>query len=168
MADRARVMKLADRIKVIVAETLEMRVKDPRLGFITITDARVTGDLREATVFYTVLGDDGERSATAVALDSVKGLLRSEVGRRTGVKFTPTLAFVADAVPESARHIDALLRVARERDASLAQGAAGAVYAGEPDPYRREEDQPEQSAPAEALATEAPTGEPLGEAAERA
>src|SRR5918996_710324 len=99
MADRTRAHKLADRIREIVAETLKHRVKDPRLGFITITDARVTGDLREATVFYTVYGDESERADTAVALESVKGLLRSEVGRQTGIKFTPTLAFVLDADP---------------------------------------------------------------------
>ena len=130
VADRARARKLADRIRVIVAETLEQRVKDPRLGFVTVTDARVTGDLHDATVFYTVYGDDAARADTAVALDSVKGLLRSEVGRQTGVRFTPTLTFVADAVPENAAHIDDLLRKAQESD------AAGASFAGEPEPYR--------------------------------
>ncbi|HEU0213123.1 MAG TPA: 30S ribosome-binding factor RbfA [Jiangellaceae bacterium] len=136
MADRARARKLADRIRVIVAETLERRVKDPRLGFVTVTDARVTGDLHDATVFYTVYGDDAARAETAVALDSVKGLLRSEVGRQTGVRFTPTLTFVADAVPENAAHIDDLLRRAQESDAEVARNAAGASYAGEAEPYR--------------------------------
>ena len=96
MSDRARARKLADRVRVVVAETLEHRVKDPRLGFLTITDARVTGDLREATVFYTVYGDESARAATAAALDSVKGMLRTEGGRQTGVRYTPSLAFVAD------------------------------------------------------------------------
>ena len=102
MSDPARARKLADRIKVVVAETLERRVKDPRLGFVTVTATRVTGDLQHATVFYTVFGDDAEKSATAAALDSARGVLRSEVGRRTGVRLTPTLEFVADAVPENA------------------------------------------------------------------
>lgn len=137
MADRTRAHKLADRIRVIVAEALKHRVKDPRLGFITITDARVTGDLREATVFYTVYGDETERADTAAALESVKGLLRSEVGRQTGVKFTPTLAFVLDAVPESAATIEDLLRRAREADAEVARAAANATYAGDTDPYRK-------------------------------
>jgi len=137
VADRARANKLADRIKVIVAEMLEKRVKDPRLGFVTITDSRVTGDLREATLFYTVYGDETAKADTAAALDSVKGLLRSEVGRQTGVRFTPTIAFVADAVPENAAHIDDLLRKARESDAVVANAAADAVFAGEPDPYRQ-------------------------------
>jgi ribosome-binding factor A len=136
VADRARARKLADRIRVIVAETLEHRVKDPRLGFVTITDARVTGDLHDATVFYTVYGDETDRAESAAALDSVKGLLRSEVGRQTGVRFTPTLTFVADAVPENAARIDDLLRRARESDAAVARNAAKAAFAGDPDPYR--------------------------------
>jgi ribosome-binding factor A len=136
MTDTARARKLADRIRVVVAETLETRVKDPRLGFVTITDARVTGDLREATVFYTVYGDEAERAGTAAALESAKGVLRSEVGRQTGVRFTPTLTFVADAVPENASHIEALLARAKDSDAAVRSNAAGATYAGDADPYR--------------------------------
>ncbi|HVE28024.1 MAG TPA: 30S ribosome-binding factor RbfA [Sporichthya sp.] len=136
----ARARKLADRIKVIVAETLEMKVKDPRLGFITITDVRITGDLREATVFYTVYGSDEDRAGTAAALESAKGVLRSEVGRQTGVKFTPTLAFIADALPDTAKNIDDLLAVAAAADAEVHKRAAGAQFAGEPDPYRKPAD----------------------------
>ena len=136
MADAARARKLADRIKVVVAEMLELRVKDPRLGFVTVTDVRVTNDLQEATVFYTVLGDDTERTGTAAALESAKGVLRAEVGRQTGVRRTPTLAFVADAVPETAKHIEELLAKVAASDAEVLQRAAQASYAGEPDPYR--------------------------------
>ncbi|HSA53250.1 MAG TPA: 30S ribosome-binding factor RbfA [Yinghuangia sp.] len=136
MTDTARARKLADRIKVVVAETLDRRIKDPRLGFVTITDARVTGDLREATVFYTVFGDETEREASAAALESAKGVLRSEVGRQTGVRYTPTLTFVADAVPDTARHIDELLAKAQEADAAVRFTAAGASFAGDADPYR--------------------------------
>jgi ribosome-binding factor A len=132
----ARAAKLADRIKVVVAETLKTRIKDPRLGFVTITDARITGDLREATVFYTVFGDEAERIESAAALESAKGVLRSEVGRQTGVKFTPTLAFVADAIPEGAKQIDELLARAAALDAKVHEAAQGATYAGEADPYR--------------------------------
>ena len=91
MADAARARKLADRIKVVVAETLEMRVKDPRLGFITVTDARVTGDLQQATVFYTVFGDEPRRADTAAALESAEGCCAPRSGRQTGVRLTPTL-----------------------------------------------------------------------------
>jgi ribosome-binding factor A len=142
MADTARARKLADRIHEIVAEALEKRVKDPRLGFVTVTDTRVTGDLQHATVFYTVLGDAEEQAATAAALESAKGVLRSEVGRRTGIRLTPTLEFVADAVPENAAHIDELLQAAAARDAHVAALAASAEYAGEPDPYRHEDEEP--------------------------
>ncbi|MEO6823061.1 MAG: 30S ribosome-binding factor RbfA [Candidatus Nanopelagicales bacterium] len=141
MVDRARARKLADRIRVVVAETLEMRVKDPRLGFITITEARVTNDLHDATVYYTVYGDDQERTATAMALESAKGILRTEVGRQTGVRFTPTLTFVADVVPQTAAHIEDLIAVAAKADAGVHEQAATAVYAGEPDPYRKPRDE---------------------------
>jgi ribosome-binding factor A len=137
-AHEARVRRLADRVRVIVAETLETRVKDPRLGFVTITDARVTNDLREATVFYTVLGSEQEQADTAAALESAKGVLRTEVGRRTGVRHTPSLTFVADAVPENARHIDDLLARAAAHDAAVAEAARDAEPAGDADPYRVE------------------------------
>ena len=136
MVDAARARKLADRIKVVVAETLELRVKDPRLGFITITDVRMTGDLQQATVFYTVFGDEAEQAGTAAALESAKGVLRSEVGRQTGVRHTPSLTFVADAVPENAAHIEDLLAKVAAADAEVHRTAAGATYAGDADPYR--------------------------------
>ncbi|TXH32449.1 MAG: 30S ribosome-binding factor RbfA [Actinobacteria bacterium] len=139
-----RARRLADRIQVIVAEMLERRIKDPRLGFVTVTDVRVTGDLREATVFYTVMGDQAEQEATAQALASATGVIRSEVGKQTGIKFTPTIAFVADAVPENAAHIEDLLRQARERDQEVAGMAASADFAGDPDPYKRPEDEDEE------------------------
>jgi ribosome-binding factor A len=135
-----RVVKLADQIKVIVAEMLERRIKDPRLGFVTVTDVRLTGDSREATVFYTVLGSDTERAGTAAALRSATGLIRSQVGKQLGLKFTPTIEFVPDAVPENARQIDDLLAQARSVDARVAEQAAGAAYAGEADPYKRPEE----------------------------
>jgi ribosome-binding factor A len=133
---QTRVNQLADRIRVIVAQMLERRVKDPRLGFVTVTEARLTGDLRDATVFYTVFGDDQERSGTAAALQSATGLIRSEVGRQLGLRHTPSLTFVPDGVPENAAHIDDLLKKARESDAEVARRAAGATYAGGSDPYR--------------------------------
>jgi ribosome-binding factor A len=134
-----RVVKLADQIKVIVAEMLERRIKDPRLGFVTVTDVRLTGDSREATVFYTVLGSDSERANTAAALSSATGLIRSQVGKQLGLKFTPTIEFVPDAVPENARQIDDLLAQARSVDARVAEQAAGAAYAGEADPYKHDD-----------------------------
>lgn len=136
MADSARARKLADAIQQIVATMLDTRIKDPRLGFVTVTDVRVTGDLQHATVFYTVLGDDDERASSAVALASARGVIRSEVGRRTGVRLTPTLEFVPDALPETAAHLEDALRRAAAEDAALAQQREGAAFAGDADPYR--------------------------------
>ena len=134
-----RVLKLADQIKVIVAEMLERRIKDPRLGFLTVTDVRLTGDSRDATVFYTVLGSEEDHARTAAALRSATGVIRSQVGQQLGLKFTPTIAFVPDAVPENARQIDDLLAQAKSVDARVAEQAAGAAYAGEADPYKHDE-----------------------------
>lgn len=141
-----RVRKIADRIQVIVAEMLERRIKDPRLGFVTVTDVRVTGDTQQATVFYTVLGEDtgpdsgaAAREASAAALESAKGLIRSEVAKQLGMRHAPTLTFVHDALPETARHLDEVLARAKAQDATLA-AERGSTYAGEADPYKRPAD----------------------------
>src|SRR5258707_1200961 len=115
--DRARARRLGEAIARIVAEMLERRIKDPRLGFVTVTEARLTGDLREATVFYTVYGSAEERAASAAALASATGVIRSEVGRQTGLKHTPSITFEPDTVAEPA---------------------------GEPDPYRVRADSGEE------------------------
>jgi len=147
-----RVRKIADRIQVIVAEMLERRIKDPRLGFVTVTDVRVTGDSQQATVFYTVLGaggvdDQASLDSTAAALESAKGLLRSEVAKQLGMRHAPTLTFVHDALPENARHLDEVLARAKALDEEVAARRVE-KYAGEPDPYRkpREADDPTDDA----------------------
>jgi ribosome-binding factor A len=137
MADPARARKLAVRIRQIVSATIEMQIKDPRLGMVTVTDAKVTGDLREATVFYTVYGDETQVADSAKALASATGVLRSAVGKQTGIKFVPTLEFIADIVPDTARELDQALERVRHADAELARIREGAKYAGEPDPYRK-------------------------------
>ncbi|CAM3664454.1 30S ribosome-binding factor RbfA [Kibdelosporangium persicum] len=146
MADPARARKLAKRIKQIVASALEHEVKDPRLTLVTITDVKLTGDLQDATVYYTVFGDslnaEPDTKGAAAALDSAKGVLRSLVGQGTGVRFTPTLTFVADTIPEDARRIDDLLAKVKEADEEVARIATGAKPAGDADPYKapREQD----------------------------
>ncbi len=132
-----RVRKIADRIQVIVAEMLERRIKDPRLGFVTVTDVRLTGDAQQATIFYTVLGEDDDQESTAVALESAKGLLRSEVGKQLGMRHVPSLSFEYDGIPEGARHLDEVLAKAREADAAVAAAREGARPAGEADPYKK-------------------------------
>ena len=140
MADPARAAKMADRIKVIIAKTLERGLKDPRLGFVTITDVRVTGDLQHASVFYTVYGTDEERSESAAALKSATGMLRSEVGKNITARLTPSLEFIPDGIPENAALIDSLLVEARNRDLEVAGLAQTANYAGDEDPYIKPRD----------------------------
>ena len=137
MADPARAMKVADRIKTVTAEGLGQVIKDPDLGFVTITDVRVTGDLQHASIFYTVFGDEKQRAKTAELLASHRGKLRSLVGKNLGIRLTPTLEFFADAIPENAAHMEDLLAKAKARDAEVAAAAAGATYAGEADPYKK-------------------------------
>ncbi|MGY1692092.1 30S ribosome-binding factor RbfA [Geodermatophilus sp. SYSU D01105] len=156
MADPARARKLAVRIRQIVSAAIETQIKDPRLGMVTVTDARVTSDLREATVFYTVYGDPTQVEDSAKALASATGVLRSTVGKQTGIKFVPTLTFVADHVPDTARELDEALERVRHADAELARMREGAAYAGEADPYRRpaEDDEDDEDTSATGTADE--------------
>lgn len=137
MADPARARKVAERIKVLMAQGLGTLVKDPKLGFVTITDVRVTGDLQQATVFYTVMGGDQERADAAEVLAAYRGRLRSHMGKGLGIRLTPTLEFVPDALPEDAAHMEDIFRQVHQRDAELAANAAAVTYAGESDPYRK-------------------------------
>ena len=140
MSDAPRARKLAKRIAQIVAYALEHEIKDPRLAYVTVTDAKITGDLRDATVFYTVLGETldsaPDLNAAALALESARGVLRTKVGEGTGVRYTPTLAFVADTIPDDSKHINELIARAKEADAEVARLANGAQPAGDPDPYK--------------------------------
>ncbi|GAA4554104.1 MULTISPECIES: 30S ribosome-binding factor RbfA [Amycolatopsis] len=140
MADPARARKLAKRISQIVASAIEHDVKDPRLNSVTITDTKITADLHDATVYYTVLGETidakPDLAGAAAALESARGVLRSKVGQGTGVRYTPTLTFVADSIPEDAKRIEDLLEKAREADAEVARRATGARHAGDVDPYK--------------------------------
>lgn len=136
MTDPTRVRRHAERVRELVASVVRSQIKDPRLGMITITDARMTADLRDATVYYTVLGDSAAQAGTAAALDSAKGLLRSTVGKALGLRHAPALTFVHDDVQDHAKHIDDLLAQARDADAEVQRLAAKARYAGEARPYR--------------------------------
>jgi ribosome-binding factor A len=157
MVDHARARKMADRIKVVIAERLDRGIKDPRLGFVTITDVQVTGDLQHASVFYTVYGSDQERADTQAALKSATGMLRSEVGKNITARLTPSLEFILDAIPENAQHIEDLLRTARERDAEALKLAQGASYAGDENPYVTDDDEDDEAdAAAAPVAASAP------------
>ncbi|MEY4458338.1 MAG: hypothetical protein RIS25_931 [Actinomycetota bacterium] len=135
MANPDRARKLAERIKEIIARRLEKGIRDPRMGFATITDVRVTGDLQHATVFFTVYGSDAERQDSLRALKAATGMLRTEVGRNITSRLTPSLEFVLDALPETSAHMEDLLLQAKIRDALVAKEAEGKEYAGDSDPY---------------------------------
>lgn len=160
MADPARARRVADRIHKTVAQVLERRIKDPRLGFVTITDVRVTGDLQQATVFYTVYGTEGERRRSASALKSATGLIRSEVGKALGIRLTPAISFQLDSLPTTARSIEDALAQAQARDAAIARAAEGASYAGDANPYRtKDEDEDAASSDSGESAASAESGE---------
>ena len=133
---------MAKRISTIVASAIEFEIKDPRLTGVTITDAKVTGDLHDATLFYSVFGrsldEEPDYAGAAAALESAKGVLRTRVGAALGVRFTPTLAFMRDTVPDTAHRMADLLARARAADEDLARVREGAKHAGEEDPYRRD------------------------------
>ena len=143
MADEARVRKVQERILQTVASMIGRQVKDPRLELVTITDVRVTGDLQHASIFYTVLGDDEQREKAGRAFASAQGLFRSRVGKALGLRLTPTLEFILDALPESAAALEDALAKAKAKDEAIAAAAQGATYAGEEDPYRHDDEEGE-------------------------
>ena len=143
MSDPAKTRRHAERIRELVA-SLVREIKDPRLGMVTVTDARITGDLRDAHVYYTVLGDSAAEAGTAAALESAKGMLRTRLGHALGLRHSPSLTFVLDNVLDHAKEIDDLLAAARHQDAEVQRLAAGKKYAGDPDPYKADADDEER------------------------
>lgn len=141
MSDNGRAARLADRIKVLVAKILERGIRDPRLGFVTLTDVRVTGDLQHATIFYTVYGSEEDRKSSAIALKRSTGLIRSEVGKNLNIRLVPTLEFVHDALPENAAHLEGLLAEAKAKDEQVAKEREGKSFAGDENPYEVNENE---------------------------
>ena len=136
MVDHARARRLAERIKVLVAEALERAVKDPDLGFVTITDVRVTPDLQHASIYYTVFGSDEDKARSSEIIEKNRGRIRGEIGRGLSIRLTPTIEFITDAVPETAAHLAELLAEAHRRDEQVHKLSTGAKYAGDENPYR--------------------------------
>lgn len=139
MVDHARARRLSERIKVLAAEALERVVKDPDLGFVTITDCHVTPDLATSKIFYTVFGDSEQKELSAEILETYRGRIRKDIGSRLGIKITPTIEFVTDEIPESAAALNQLLAEAKQRDSDLAKNASVAKPAGDEDPYKHKE-----------------------------
>ncbi|GAA0189554.1 30S ribosome-binding factor RbfA [Glutamicibacter creatinolyticus] len=144
MADLARAARLAQRVKVLMAQSLRNVIKDERIDNVTVTDARVTNDLQHATVYYTVLGEAELKAEVAELLVQKTGALRKELGRNLTIRLTPTVEFVPDEIPESASHLEELLAKAREKDAELAALREGKTFAGGEDPYKKEPEEDEE------------------------
>lgn len=136
MVDAARARRLAEQIKVLTATALERVVKDPDLGFVTITDVRVTPDLANAKIYYTVFGDKVQKELTAQILERYRGKIRSDIGHQLGIRLTPTIEFLTDEVPESAAHLNQLLAEAKARDEQTAKQAKEAKFAAGENPYK--------------------------------
>ena len=133
-------LKVGEQIKLITTGMLARRLQDPRLGFVTITEVRLSRDWQAAEIFYTVLGDDKAKAATAQALEAAKPQIRTAVARGVKMRFTPTIEFVADQLVETSDHIEQLLASVKASDAEIAAKARGAAFAGDEDPYRRDQE----------------------------
>lgn len=134
-----RVARVADQIKQVVARLIDTKLKDPRLGMVTVTDVRVTGDLQHATIFYTVYGSNKELKQSERALESAKGMIRSAVGAALGLRLTPSIEFMPDMLPETVASIEDALVAARFKDEQVRKLAANAEYAGDANPYKVKE-----------------------------
>ena len=102
--------RVAEQMKKELGEIIGRKIKDPRVGFVTVTDVAVTGDLQEATVYITSLGNEREKSETLKALEKASGFIRSEIGTRIRLRRTPEIKFEFDTSIEYGNKIDALLR----------------------------------------------------------
>ena len=115
MTEGARPGRVAEEFREVLAEEI-LKLKDPRVGFVTITRVEVTPDLRRALVYYTVLGEDADRAASRAGLRSAARRLRSEIGRQVRMKFTPELRFVEDEGMSNVARVDELLRKIHEEN----------------------------------------------------
>lgn len=106
---QVRVNRVAEQMRKELGDIIERKLKDPRIGFVTVTDVEVSGDLQQAKVFLTVLGDEDKTSATLEGLEKAKGFIRSEVGARIRLRKTPELSFHWDHSFEEGRRIDRLI-----------------------------------------------------------
>ncbi|WP_102028260.1 30S ribosome-binding factor RbfA [Salirhabdus sp. Marseille-P4669] len=106
--------RVAEQMKKELGDIIGKKLKDPRIGFVTVTDVRVTGDLQQAKVFISVLGDEDKKKDTLIGLAKAKGFIRSEIGRRIRLRKTPEITFELDEVLEYGNKIETLLRELNE------------------------------------------------------
>ncbi|UTR15055.1 30S ribosome-binding factor RbfA [Salipaludibacillus sp. LMS25] len=113
---KVRANRVGEQIKKELTDIIQRGLKDPRIGFVTVTDVEVTGDLQQATAFITVFGEEEEKEKTLQALEKAKGFIRSEIGKRIQLRKTPELSFSFDKSIEQGNRIDALLRKLNEEE----------------------------------------------------
>lgn len=116
--DTRRTQKVGEAMREALGDLIQRQVKDPRVGFVTITAVRVTPDLAKADVYYTVLGDAAELANTQAGLESAAPFLRTETGRRVRLKTLPELQFHLDDTPEKAQRVDSIIDEIHRADAS--------------------------------------------------
>lgn len=105
-----RANRVAEQMRKEIGEILSQKIKDPRIGFVTVTDIEVTGDLQQAKVFISVLGDDKEKEDTLLGLSKANGFIRAEIGQRIRLRKVPELMFELDEAHEHGNRIDSILR----------------------------------------------------------
>ncbi len=111
-----RADRVSDQMKQEIADILMRKLKDPRVGFVTVTDVAVADDLRNATVYVSIYGSDAEKQASLKGLRSAAAFIRSELGKRMRMRYLPELLFRFDATVERGAHIMELLREIEEKD----------------------------------------------------
>ncbi len=111
-----RANRVAEQIKKELGDIVTRKLKDPRIGFLTITDVEITGDLQQATVFISVLGDDEKKEQTLIGLSKAKGFIRTEIGNRIRLRKTPEITFEYDEALAHGTRIDSILKSLEEED----------------------------------------------------
>ncbi len=111
-----RANRVAEQMKQELSDIITRRLKDPRIGFVTITDVDVTGDLQQAKVYFTVLGDEEKKSSTLEALEKASGFIRSEIGNRIRLRKTPEIQFLFDESIDYGNRIEKIIADLKEDD----------------------------------------------------
>lgn len=111
-----RAERVGDQMKKELGKIISQKLKNPNLGFVTVTDVRVTGDLSQANVYVSVMGHEKDKENSMAALEKSKGFIRTEIGKRIRLRIVPEIFFEIDASVEYGNHIDELLRNLNKND----------------------------------------------------
>lgn len=133
MSSQLRIEKLQELIKQEVSKMLLYDIKDPRIGFVTVTEVEMTGDLREATIYVSIMGNDEQIKDSMDGLKSALGFIRREIGKRIRLRFTPEISFAPDKSLDYSEHIQKLLlQIEKERDSveNNTSGSGGEIAGG--------------------------------------